>query len=297
MTKNTRILQSICNNLNSNALKLLSNLIGSPTGTTKLVKATNIISQLNLLSRLQNNGNRSTIISIDNGISNFAYATFHIGEKIKLNQWNKLQLPSDNTGSLSPEETHNIVEFISKKVINTNDHIDLITLERQRTRTVSSKFISNQIIKVNILEHVLFNHLTSDYYQVQSSDPSRMTKFWCGDLNNSINSKTARIKVAKKFILSNLVSHDFQIDQSKKKIYDWLQLSEQNGNGPRKDDDLADCFLHGLSWSTWFQTHLEIKKMIDDNIHDDIKTLSTLLTDYCIEKSAKQTHLQQKLLQ
>lgn len=282
-------------------LHKFSSLIGGPkTGSTKTEKCNNLRIYL---SQLIHFTKPLQIVSIDTGLVNFAWSQFLLTDEEKqplLSRWGKLNLYRKFFNDVIPEDTKfspldtsyltsQLTNFIlNESKISTNI---LYTIERQRLRTNSSKFVTDPILNVNILEHLLFYALKNlspghdtPYRNnfVVSSDPGRMTNYWLANQRfNSKDSKKLRIATAVNLLaysqntgnlfkidskLSNkmLTLKDNKLESKNGILFDALEMNQML-NGKRKDDDLADSFLHGLSWSMWIQTYRNLLCEIDQN--------------------------------
>lgn len=287
-------------NLKLTHLNKFSSLLGGPKiGSTKLAKCQNLN---NYLSQLNQFIKPIQILSIDTGLINFAWTSFTLpdteGQPL-LTQWGKLNLykkffndtPIKET-KFSPLDTSYLTTQLTRLILNESNASTntLYTIERQRLRTNSSKFVTDPILNVNILEHLLFYSLNNlnplmnnNMYRnisVVSSDPGRMTKYWLANQNfnskqskrlrietvmsllNQSNSKDGLFKVATPLYgkISNL--KDYKSKNKTGLLFDLLEMNEEV-NGKRKDDDLADSLLHGLSWSIWIQTYQKLLNDID----------------------------------
>ncbi|CAL9735211.1 cruciform cutting endonuclease 1, mitochondrial [Monosporozyma servazzii] len=284
MLNSQNILSSLLNDLKLNQLNKLSSLVGALKSggagpNTKLQKCIHINSYLLQLNHIINNNSNSNnnsnihILSIDTGIINFAWSHLNLNLNngdITLLNWSKLNLLQKfdrlDTNTFNPQNMSHLTSNLTEYILATHPNVALYTIERQRLRTNSSKFITEPILNVNIFEHLLFHSLTNANKFVMSSDPARITKFWLANqLNYSTkDSKRLRIEIVNKLVNSQT---GFQLNKSlnerffsvglatskrDKKLFDKLQLNEVQ-NGKRKDDDLADSLLHGLSWSFWLR--------------------------------------------
>ncbi|SMN22345.1 similar to Saccharomyces cerevisiae YIR021W MRS1 Protein required for the splicing of two mitochondrial group I introns (BI3 in COB and AI5beta in COX1) [Maudiozyma saulgeensis] len=296
----------LCKELNSNTLQKLAFLIGAKQDTKKPLRIQNIIDRFKLfndLSNVKHNNSKKeiTITAIDTGIVNCAIASMTITstDSFRLNYWRKWNLQHQFLGdgqslTLSPQQTslvsRSLVSYLLKQPF-VND-TSLFTIEKQRARTVSSRVVSDPILKLNIMEHLLYDRL-SDHAMIESSDPARMTKFWIPqelqrqhDLK--FNSKRARIDLVKSMVFQNSLGFlrlmepistqfiQYQEERHRTRmpwLFDALQLQEPL-NGARKDDDLADSLLHALAWSQWFKTYCELNQLLLTN------PLHSQLNDY-----------------
>lgn len=270
--------------LKADKLKALSYLIGSQHGVTKTQRRLNILKQCKLLEPFRQ---KPTVVvtSIDSGVTNFAYCAlvWHSNKLPELISWNKIQLENkflqNESLSLLPSQTSSLVNQLTR-FIKTDPLLaksDIVTIERQRTRTTSSRFVTDPIIKVNILEHLLYLSLQRSDFNVVSSDPGKMTKFWISqDLATESNATSKRYRIDKvidflkdkssltfsKPYETKLNNYIIKTGKTKRfSIFDALQLQETVA-GPRKDDDLADSLLHAMCWIHWLKNY----RFLCDNI-------------------------------
>lgn len=307
-----------CRKASARTLKRLAFSLGAALGVNKSSLRNNILTQahaLEELSKIKLAKGKVCITSIDLGISNFAYAKFELSstnDLPKLMDWNKFHLeeqflqPYGEKMSLHPTDTSQVVYDLCEFLTSQADLPDMFTIERQRARSMSSRAILEPILKVNILEQILFSNLINKTkchvpnkldYMVVSSDPQRMTSFWTSfapiigvteqpnqkdskDMNpkNSSNRLSKSIKIdTVKHILQGAVGigdnkmiqllgdwearlGSFIPGNPKFKITDCVPLGPTAG--VRKDDDLADSFLHGLAWMEWFKFYEQIRKIL-----------------------------------
>lgn len=192
-----------CRKADAKTLKFLAFAIGSQSGTTKKSIRTNILVQAHELQRLTNirsQRGKLDITAIDMGLENFAFAKFSWRtdeDKPQLIQWTKLRLDGSfiDAQALKPSFVPKSMSLVGHKLteVLTQTPPDIFVIERQRTRTMGSANIPDPIVKVNALEHILFAYLNAKKlysqqtkgtkepldYLIESSDPRRMTDFWC----------------------------------------------------------------------------------------------------------------------
>ncbi|EDO15813.1 hypothetical protein Kpol_1057p1 [Vanderwaltozyma polyspora DSM 70294] len=326
-------LDALCKRSNSRTLRQLGLGIGASTGSTKNEMRIRLINQARTLdilrSRRLDEGSLS-IMGIDAGVSNFSLAKFCWPTDSRLPSltgWDKFQLEqkflSDKEPAVLSLHPHEITTVCGQLVQTLDQEFgipNLYAIERQRARTMSSKSVLEPVLKSNILEHVLFATLFNrrQYsatlprmeYNVESSDPGRMTSYWMelpsmqgikAEFQDNLkleqtklsgkNSKLLRINIVKRIIdaavfnkdvperlidlepkLRNRLLDRITTDTNDYKLFDVLQLSPEQA-GAKKDDDLADSFLHGLAWVQWLRTYndlyaLAIKDLDSINLDD-----------------------------
>lgn len=306
-----------CRKANGQTLKRLALALGAAQGTNKSTIRENILSQaapLEELRKRKEQNNAVSILAIDAGIANFAFARFSWAKNQHLPQlldWNKIQLkdkflPHRKYMSLSPSDTSEVVYGLTEYLTTELPVPDAFAIERQRARSMSSRTVLEPILRVNILEQVLYSNLKNKIkfnegsklnYMVASSDPQRMTSYWCSltptrkvlGKNFPDGSEEAKLKIKSnrlsKSIKINLVKRILEgaLGLSQEKIVgltpDWRQrlkgvisdnckfkLWDCAGLGPdagtKKDDDLADSFLHGLAWMEWLRAYEELYSIL-----------------------------------
>ncbi|CAL9730234.1 cruciform cutting endonuclease 1, mitochondrial [Monosporozyma unispora] len=278
------ILPILLNDLKLVQLNKISSLLGAiKTGNTKIDKCNNITGYFQTLNKLiekKNDRDGINIMSIDTGIINFAWSYFNLQRNengiITLSNWNKLNLNEMfqiHETTFTPIEMSRLTTQLTKFILMQSSPNTIYTIERQRLRTNSSKFITEPILNVNIFEHLLFHSLTNQNREMISSDPGRMTKFWLANKKHysTKDSKKLRIETVNNLLKDGTVFRMMPplqkqllpwdgIRKNGRKsitIYDKLQMNERE-NGKRKDDDLADSLLHGLSWSMWVRNYQQL---------------------------------------
>ncbi|CAI4045010.1 hypothetical protein SKDZ_11G1960 [Saccharomyces kudriavzevii ZP591] len=317
-TSKARVLElidSCCQNAKSGQLKSFSFVIGAANGTTKEIKRTSIQKQCEFLEKLRQQKIRSgkiSILSMDAGVTNFAFSKIQLSNNNplpKMLDWQKLNLEEKflqnlKKLSLNPAETSQLVFDLTEYLFESDPIPDMFTIERQRARTMSSRHILEPILKVNILEQILFSNLENKMryanntqnaselrYMVRSSDPHRMTSYWCipkeetstssKKSKSNKHSKDSRIKLVKEIISSSILNdaskrftksvefsdiwgNRIRSALTKKKSFKLCDILEiQDGSGVKKDDDLADSFLHSLSWIEWIKNYESIAELLN----------------------------------
>lgn len=342
-------LDMYCRKANARTLKKLALSLGAAIGANKTAMRTNILTQavpLEALKRRKYKNGSISIVAIDAGISNFAFSKFKwsIGEELPtLLEWDKFQLeekflpPHRKKMSLHPDDTSQVIYDLAEYLTSQKTLPDMFTIERQRARSLSSKSILEPILRVNILEQILFSNLRNKPkynsglkldYLVSSSDPQRMTSYWCSStpikqtlhtellegsketkLKMSSNrlSKSIKIGLVKRILEGSLDIIDCRMvkltpdweqrlkshipDNPKFKLWDCVGVNPEFG--AKKEDDLADSFLHGLAWMEWLKTYEEI---CDITLKDSGRYDQNILEEfnrYCKNKKLEPQTFQQ----
>ncbi|CCE65955.1 hypothetical protein TPHA_0N01740 [Tetrapisispora phaffii CBS 4417] len=306
-----------CRVLNNRQLGALALRIGSAVGIRKDERVANIAEQIKLLhslSKIREQKGMLSVTSIDIGIANFAYCRMEWSkgstaptlielDKVSLQRQFAHILAADK--SLSAPVTADMGFELTESLSNISQLPDIFTIERQRARSMSSKTVLEPVLRANILEQVLFSGLVNkqrwspgmrDRYKVLSSDPQRMTKYWCERKDTfpvhiqetpqylklmikratSTTANTNKLtKMIKMFLAKDVLrtavhdEHHSLVSLSPKSrlifqkipnittmdysLYDTLGM-DPSQSGARKDDDLADSFLHALAWMQWLQS-------------------------------------------
>lgn len=171
-------------------------------------------------------------------------------------------------------------------------------------------------------------------YAVNSSNPQRMVQYWCalrslktlvkrsdslddgaepsnaqGTQHTSRVSKVIRINLVKKILKSSLGLGDYhrcllnstwranianQVEMKKKfKLIDCIDVRPEVG--AKKDDDLADSFLHGLAWMQWLRTYEQITEIIlsKEGKHDE--DVLTVFNRYCMELNTEWLNMSHRM--
>ncbi|KAL3230732.1 Mitochondrial RNA-splicing protein MRS1 [Nakaseomyces bracarensis] len=294
------VARAVLGELKNETLKTVSVLIGAKVGLRKSDRVTNICAQLELLHGLQrriSGQERLVVTAIDAGVSNFAYCSFSIENQRRpvLLGWDKYQLEekfmcSNEKLPLNPTNFTVLSQRICDHLLTLPYDSDLFAIERQRTRTVSSKFVLEPVLRSNILEYLLFSHLVGQSkakgFSVLSSDPQKMVNYWIesakadAKLTEKIEDKTSkrfRIKLVQDIILGALhnrpdriidIPETFQERFNEKKSRSLklhhLIASDNYVMGAKKEDDLADSFLHSLIWFEWLKNYKVILDKIEN---------------------------------
>ncbi|CAI4034748.1 hypothetical protein SMKI_11G1980 [Saccharomyces mikatae IFO 1815] len=341
-SKILQLVDSCCQNAKSGQLKSLSFVIGAANGTTKEIKRTYIQEQCKFLEELRQQKIRQggiNILSMDAGVSNFAFSKMQLlndNPLPKLLDWQKLNLEEKffqnlKKLSLNPAETSQLVFDLTEYLFESAPIPDMFTIERQRARTMSSRHILEPILKVNILEQILFSNLENKVkytnriqngsklrYIVRSSDPHRMTSYWCfpreetpvgsKKLKSNKHSKDLRIKLVKKIVSSSILNKGSKDPTelvefteiwekrirnalAKKKSFKLCDILEfLDNSGVKKDDDLADSFLHSLSWIEWIKNYENIAELLNSTSHSKMEFREVF--EFCENKAQELKYLQ-----
>ncbi|OXB40974.1 hypothetical protein B1J92_L05346g [Nakaseomyces glabratus] len=314
---NAEVAERVLRPLKSTTLKHVSVLLGARIEATKSARISSIISQCAVLDRLRCRRDAGDLVvtAIDAGVSNFAYCSLQLRKDRKplLVGWEKFQLESKFVDghmdgdklALNPENFSRLATKLSQYLLALPYATQLYAIERQRARSVSSKFVLEPVLRSNILEYLLFSTLanaketgcgTKDY-EIISSDPQRMVNYWVtvGSSNTKYqelildkNSKKYRIALVSDILCNSAHDDwDFGVEltsiwrrriakaQNKKtsdlKLYTLIENSDTN-LGTKKDDDLADSFLHALMWSKWLNNYETLVYEIDNKPFNDFET-------------------------
>lgn len=307
-----------CRKASAKSLKRLALSLGAGLGTNKTQIREHIVNHVTALEdlRRRRQDNRAlSIVSIDAGVSNFALARFSWSfdqELPSLIDWKKIELNQKFMGpervnmSLHPEDTSEVVYGLTQYLTSELPVPDIYTIERQRARSMSSRAVLEPILKVNILEQLLFSNLRNKVrftpssklnYLVLSSDPQRMTSYWCDltptrkvlgktfpkgseeaqmKISSNRLSKSIKINLVKRILKSALYDEPGKLislgpgwnqklkevirGDHKFKLWDCAELGPDAG--AKKDDDLADSFLHGLAWMEWLRAYEEVYAIV-----------------------------------
>ena len=281
-------MQQALQGLTGPALKRLAFLLGASGGANKAAKVGAIAQQAALFDRISGS-DTATFTSIDTGVINLAVASVVCSANNSiptLSYWNKTNLEQrfrkGETLALAPEQTALLATQVASDLTTTPElrNTSLFTIEKQRTRTVGSSAVSDPILKLNIMEHLLYAGLTQNLHRtVVSSDPGRMTRYWVPkerETATGLKSKRLRVDLVRQIVLGD-ESKLLQLDPALKhaihtykntprrgripSLFDALQLHEPL-NGVRKDDDLTDALLHALAWAHWYNTYMDMRQCL-----------------------------------
>ncbi|AQZ16442.1 MRS1 (YIR021W) and CCE1 (YKL011C) [Zygosaccharomyces parabailii] len=111
---------------------------------------------------------------------------------------------------------------------------------------------NTKAIRINLVRKILRGSLSLDNYK-----KCLLTSNW--------KTKIARQAQAKK----------------KFKLFDCIETG--SATGTRKDDDLADSFLHGLAWMQWLRTYEEITEITSANEGKFDQSVLSSFNNYCME--------------
>ncbi|CCK71444.1 cruciform cutting endonuclease KNAG_0H00280 [Huiozyma naganishii CBS 8797] len=293
--------------LKSHTLNELCVALGAGIGTTKTKRTENILKQCRILhsfkTQYDSKGNLK-ISSIDSGVANFAISSVVVNPRgTEVVHWGKISLERAFLQGcplgLSPQETYQLVTQLTDHIAWVTAGTSLYTVERQRTRTGSSRFVTDPVIKVNVLEHLLYFSLKTRGYHVESSDPVKIGKLWVPqEIFSGARSKKYRILRALNLVQNcNSAGNNVQFNERMRKtftqynrehagkrssLFDALALDQDGVAGTKKDDDLADSLLHALSWDQWFRTYVELYTRMHEGDPSE-----TLLTDFCESRTAQ----------
>lgn len=332
----TKVIDLYCRKTNGRVLKRLGSCLGANLGANKTGGRIGIVDQAEKLERLRTrkllNGETS-LTAIDAGVSNFAYSVFkwYKGDKFPtLVDWNKINLcqkflESNRTKMrMDPSDTWQVGYGLVEMLTNKLETSDIYMVEKQRTRSLSSKNIVESVLLSNLMEHILFSNLRNKLiygdldknYIVHSSNPQKMAQYWCdlkslstlynrykesvgaknktdlslGESNEVQTAKTTkniRINLVKTILKNATTPNDYQKCllapdwrlrvETQLTVGKKFKLLDCIGSGPelgaKKDDDLADSFLHGLAWMDWLGTYENVVDIImknDGAFHEDI---------------------------
>ncbi|GAV54291.1 hypothetical protein ZYGR_0AL00230 [Zygosaccharomyces rouxii] len=341
-----------CRKSNGRALKRLGSCIGASIGKNKSEGRESIVEQAVKLEKLRQRRFRdgeASVAAIDTGVSNFAYSVFkwYKGDEVPtLVGWNKINLCQKFLGkhrlkmAMDPKDTWQVGRGLLEMFTNEMAVSDLYVVEKQRTRSFSSKNVLESVLLSNVVEHILFSNLRNKQiygnantdYIVDSSNPQRMAQYWC-DLKSlktlhfrfaqsmglksrkdlriddkdtvlatKVN-KTIRINLVKTILKNAIEPQDYKMcnltPRWKSKVERQLntgkkfRLLDCIGSGPelgtRKDDDLADSFLHGLAWMRWLRNYEGVAEIITGNGGSFDRNVLAEFNEYCMSLDTEWT--------
>lgn len=228
--------------IKSSELKSLGLMLGSAKAGTKKELRTALNEQmgnLNTLWRLRESPTGLRVMGIDLGISNFAFTTFHWGKGMKrpvLKDMYKVQLAGDfvhlNEGEISPPLRPEVMAMLGMNLANWLVKFDsnAYLIERQRSRSVSSSSILENILKVMILEYVLYSNLQNKIIRESlpvhlfPSLPKRMVDFTCSGLpiEQLLAGTKSGSNQKSKALGSNLLSKKLRIALCRSLVFDQI---------------------------------------------------------------------------
>ncbi|CAI4617592.1 CIC_collapsed_G0034450.mRNA.1.CDS.1 [Saccharomyces cerevisiae] len=304
-----QLIDSCCQNAKSTQLKSLSFVIGAVNGTTKEAKRTYIQEQCEFLEKLRQQKireGRINILSMDAGVSNFAFSKMQLLNNDplpKVLDWQKINLEEKffqnlKKLSLNPAETSELVFNLTEYLFESMPIPDMFTIERQRTRTMSSRHILDPILKVNILEQILFSNLENKM-KYTNKIPNTSKLRYMQRFSNKASEKILSTSILEGNSTSSTKLVEFigvwnnriRNALTKKKSFKLCDILEiQDNSGVRKDDDLADSFLHCLSWMEWLKNYESITELL--NSKTLVKTQFGQVFEFCENKVQKLKFLQ-----
>ncbi|KAG5520161.1 hypothetical protein PMAC_001238 [Pneumocystis sp. 'macacae'] len=226
-------------------------------------------------------------------------------KNIIINEWDKLSVEVENIEcNKGIKKMYKPVDysFLAYKVAKSfleKFKPRTILIERQRYRTLNTNTIHEWIIRVNMFEHMLhavfrcfkeekiWNDPEAD---ILSIDPTRITSLWTKKniilkeqtfighnlpkniFMNSVRENliylkpsTLRSKKIKTKIVDSLlrINSIFNFENTQITIKDFI--SQKKDKNILKIDDLADCFLQGVSWVIWEQNKWKLKEELYNN--------------------------------
>ncbi len=153
-----------------------------------------------------------------------------------------------------------------------------ILIERQRFRSMGGSAVQEWTLRVNMFESMLYavlktysarNLWSGAVYPVA---PGKVSKFWLGDAEGSldekiIGSKSAKTKLAKIELVEKWLDQGerFKLegkagDLGRKYLEKRNRGKKKGEEGIGKLDDLADCLLQGMAWIKWEENRIAIVK-------------------------------------
>lgn len=336
-----------CRKTNGRAIKRLGSCVGANIGKSKADIRKSVLEQAEKLEKMREcrvqNGEAS-VTAIDMGVANFAYSVFKwckTDEVPTLVDWNKINLCEKFLGkhrikmAMDPRDTWQVGYGLSNMFTNQMPISDLYIIEKQRTRSMSSKNVLDSILLSNVVEHILFSNLrnkqlfgnTNTDYVVGSSSPQKMTKYWCdlislrtlylryaqkaglkiqkdlpiSDQDTPLKtkiSKNIRINLVRTILKNAIIPQGYkqcnlslpwkskverQLESKEKfKLLDCIESESEAETGTRKDDDLADSFLHGLTWMRWLKTYEDVVAIVMKNDGSYDQDVLKDFNEYCM---------------
>lgn len=194
------MLNKYLDGIKSSELKSLGLMLGAvQTGTKKDLKEglNEQMIKLDTLRNLRDSKSGLKVMGIDLGIANFALTTFHWNkdmERPMLKEMYKVQLAGDfvdlKEGELTPPLRPEVMATLGLNLGNwlTQFGSNAYFIERQRSRSASSSTILENILKVMILEYVLYSNLQNKIVDgslpahLFPSLPKRMVAFTCSGI-------------------------------------------------------------------------------------------------------------------
>lgn len=245
-----KVLNKYLDGIKSCELKSLGLMLGSiQTGTKKQLKEglNEQMVKLNTLLKLKDSKSGLKVMGIDLGIANFAFTTFHWDkgmERPMLKEMYKVQLAGDfvnlNEGEITPPLRPEVMATLGLNLANwlTRFSCNAYFIERQRSRSASSSTILENILKVMILEYVLYsnlqNRIVSESLPIHlfPSLPKRMVDFTCSGIpiEELIKAHSIQKREKSKSKLnptSNVLSKKVRIALCRSLIYDQISGKER----------------------------------------------------------------------
>lgn len=242
VSKTLRTLGAYLEGASARDLKSIALMLGSGQSGTKAVLKSGLQEQmrnLDALLRMKNSKKGLTVMGVDLGISNFAFTIFHWDAALKrpvLKDMYKIKLSGnfielkegETTMPLQPEVMAELGRNLSRFLMGFGPNAFFI--ERQRSRTASSSSILENVLKVILLEYVLYSNLQNDIVNnflpvhVFPSSPKRMVEFSCSSIpiDALLAKATASKKKSKLKATSNLVSKKLRIALCRSLLYDQM---------------------------------------------------------------------------
>lgn len=265
-------------------------------------------------------------MAIDMGVKNFGFCRLQLDKNLPFNkpptikEWKKFDLTGIKTKSFDSSrldlskfepQTYSRLchELIENVIFNSKmPYPDIVLIERQRTRNMSSKNIQEWVMKVNLFESMLFGMTYSKFQRENPSlignllsvNPQRMGSYYkSNDQENSSektkkeNVKSERIKIVERWLRETIDPNTtnepwFYLDpiqfpytntnslattRSKSKWINELILGPDSKlqTGTIKGDDLVDSLLHALSWIEWERNKMILKMELMMDVDTGIK--------------------------